>query len=258
MRAARIALAIAALGVAQAQAGMFDDDEARRQIADQRAKAEARFDQQAKAQLDLATQIQRQAEEIARLRGQIETLNYELETATKRQQDFYLDLDSRLRKLETHPAADVAAAVDGGNGGNPSATPGQSTAAKPAADPAREGQDYEAALNQFKAGKYKEAAAGFAAFVQKYPDSQLAPNAQYWLGNAWYAQRDCKKSIEAQSLVTTKYADSPKAPDAWLAMATCQQEMGNPTGARRSLETLVTKYPKSPAAATAQERLKKK
>lgn len=255
MRAARIALAIAALGVAQAQAGMFDDDEARRQIADQRAKAEARFDQQAKAQLDLATQIQRQAEEIARLRGQIETLNYELETATKRQQDFYLDLDSRLRKLETQPAAG-SAAVDGENAANP----GQTVAAnpKPAADPAREGQDYESALNQFKAGKYKEAATGFAAFVQKYPDSQLAPNAQYWLGNAWYAQRDCKKSIEAQSLVTTRYADSAKAPDAWLAIATCQQEMGNPTGVRRSLETLIAKYPKSAAAATAQERLKKK
>jgi septal ring factor EnvC (AmiA/AmiB activator) len=74
MRPVRIALLIAALGAVQAQAGVFDDDEARRQIADLKAKTEARFDQQAKAQLDLANQIQRQAEEIARLRGQIETL----------------------------------------------------------------------------------------------------------------------------------------------------------------------------------------
>ena len=100
MRPVRIALLIAALGAAQAQAGMFDDEEARRQITDLRIKNEARFDQQAKAQLDLASQIQRQAEEIARLRGQIETLTYELETAKKRQQDFYLDLDTRLRKFE--------------------------------------------------------------------------------------------------------------------------------------------------------------
>ncbi|HRF31036.1 MAG TPA: tol-pal system protein YbgF, partial [Azonexus sp.] len=71
MRPVRIALLLAALGAAQAQAGVFDDDEARRQIADHRIKTEARFDQQAKAQLDLSTQIQRQAEEIARLRGQI-------------------------------------------------------------------------------------------------------------------------------------------------------------------------------------------
>src|SRR5574343_950903 len=177
MRPARIALLIAALGAAQAQAGVFDDDEARRQVSDLRIKTEARFDQQAKAQLDLSTQIQRQAEEIARLRGQIETLNYELETAKKRQQDFYLDLDTRLRKFETPAAA------------NPADTVAGAAPAKPAGDPAKEGQEYEAALNQFKAGKYKEAAAGFGTFVQKYPDSSLAPNAQYWLGNAWYAQR---------------------------------------------------------------------
>lgn len=246
MRPVRIALLIAALGAVQAHAGVFDDDVARQQIADLKAKTEARFDQQAKAQLNLADQIQRQGEEIARLRGQIETLNYELETAKKRQQDFYLDLDTRLRKFETAGTANATVAPE--NGAN----------SKPAVDPAKETQDYEAALNQFKAGKYKEAAGGFGAFVQKYPESSLAPNAQYWLGNAWYAQRDCKRAIEAQSLVTTKYADSAKAPDAWLAIATCQQEMGNPTGAKRSLETVLAKYPGTPAADAARERLKKK
>lgn len=245
MRPVRVALLLAALGAAQAQAGVFDDDEARRQIADHRIKTEARFDQQAKAQLDLSTQIQRQAEEIARLRGQIETLTYELETAKKRQQDFYLDLDTRLRKFE----APASAMADDPSGAAPATASG---------DPAKESQEYEAALNQFKAGKYKDAAAGFAAFVQKYPASSLAPNAQYWLGNAWYAQRDCKRAIEAQSVVTTKYADSPKAPDAWLAMATCQQEMGSAGAARRSLESLIAKYPSAPAAETARERLKKK
>jgi tol-pal system protein YbgF len=246
MRPLRIALFIAALGAVQAHAGVFDDDEARRQIIDLRGKTEARFDQQAKGQLDLAEQIQHQADEIARLRGQIETLGYELETARKRQQDFYLDLDTRLRKFETVAHENAAA------------SPETAVNAKPANDPAKEGLDYEAALNQFKAGKYKEAAGGFAAYVQKYPDSSLAPNAQYWLGNAWYAQRDCKRAIEAQSLVTTKYADSAKAPDAWLAIATCQQEMSNPTGAKRSLETVIAKYPGTPAAEAARDRLKKK
>lgn len=246
MRPVRIALFIAALGAAQAQAGVFDDEEARRQVTDLRIKTEARFDQQAKAQLDLASQIQRQTDEIARLRGQIETLNYELETAKKRQQDFYLDLDSRLRKIETVGSA--TATVNPENG----------QYSPTAADPARETREYEAALNQFKAGKYKEAAASFDTYVQTYPNAALAPNAQYWLGNAWYAQRDCKRAIEAQSVVTTKYADSAKAPDAWLAIATCQQEMGNPKGVKRSLETVVAKYPGTPAADTARDRLKKK
>ena len=248
MRALRIALLISALGAAQAQAGVFDDEEARRLIKDMSIKTEARFDQQGKSQLDLANQLQRQSEEIARLRGQVETLTYELETAKKRQQDFYLDLDTRLRKFEPQQSAGSNAAVDPASGANSPAT----------ADPARENKEYEAALNQFKAAKYKEAAWAFSAFVQKHPDSSLAPNAQFWLGNAWIAQRNCAKAIEAHSVVTTKYAESPKAPDAWLAMANCQQEMGNLAAAKRSLEAAIAKYPNSPAADTARERLKKK
>lgn len=238
------ALLCAGLFALPAQAGIFDDEEARRLIGELKAKTEAQFDQQAKAKLDLASQIQLQAEEISRLRGLVETLTYELDLAKKRQQDFYLDLDTRLRKFETAAAAPA-------DGGTPEA-------AAAAIDPAREGLDYEAALNAFKAGKYKDAATAFAAFVQKYPDGQLAPNAQFWLGNAWYAQRDCKRAVEAQGVVTTRYADSAKAPEAWLALATCQQELGNAAAAKRSLETLIAKYPKSPAAEAAQQRLKKK
>ena len=248
MRALRIALLISAFGAAQAQAGVFDDEEARRLIKDMSIKTEARFDQQGKSQLDLANQLQRQSEEIARLRGQVETLTYELETAKKRQQDFYLDLDTRLRKFEPQQSAGSNAAVDPARGAN----------SPVAADPARENKEYEAALNQFKAAKYKEAAWAFSAFVQKHPDSSLAPNAQFWLGNAWIAQRNCAKAIEAHSVVTTKYAESPKAPDAWLAMANCQQEMGNAAAAKRSLESVVAKYPNSQAADTARDRLKKK
>lgn len=241
----RIALLIAALGNTQAQAGVFDDAEARRMIIDQKIKNEVRFDQQAKAQLDLASQIQRLAEENARLQGQIETLNYELETAKKRQQDFYLDLDTRLRKFERV-------------GGAPATDPDAGTVAPLSeGDSGTESQQYEAALNQFKSGKYKEAAGSFSAYVQKYPDSSLAPNAQYWLGNAWYAQRNCIKAIEVQSVVISKYANTPKASDAWLAIATCQQELGNLIGAKRTLETLIAKYPNTPAAESAQQRLKK-
>ena len=248
MRVLRIALLLSALGATSVQAGMFDDEEARRLIKDTAIKTEARFDQQGKTLLDLANQLQRQSEEIARLRGQVETLTYELETAKKRQQDFYLDLDTRLRKFEPQQSAGSNAAVDPAGGANlPAAT-----------DPARESKEYEAALNNFKANKYKEASWGFSAFVQKHPDSSLAPNAQFWLGNAFIAQRNCAKAIEAHSVVTTKYADSPKAPDSWLAMANCQQEMGNPAAAKRSLEAVIAKYPNSPAADTARERLKKK
>lgn len=250
----RLALLLAAAWTCQAQAGLFDDDEARRRIDEFRARTETRFDQQAKAQLDLAGQLQRQADEIASLRGLIETLTYELDQARKRQQDLYLDLDSRLRKLEAPAAAAPAAA-----GGAAEAVAGAAAPASPAAaDPAAENKSYEDALGLFKGGRYREAALGFAGFVQKYPDSTLAPNAQFWLANAWYAQRNCYKAIENHSVVVTKYPQSPKAPDAMLAIASCQQEIGNTVGSRRTLENLVARYPSSPAAESAQQRLKKK
>lgn len=241
------------LAAPAAQAGLFDDSEARQQIIDLKTQSEQKFDTQAKGQLELATQIMGLREEISRLRGQIETLSYENEQAKKRQQDLYLDLDSRLRKLEPVSGGGMGAAAGA------SAPEGATGApAAKAADPAAESKAYEAALNLFKASKYKEAASAFDGFVQEHPESELAPSAQFWLGNAWYAQRDCKKAIDAQLVVTTRWPSAAKAPDAMLAIANCQRDWGNAQAAKRTLENLLSKYPDSAAAGQARQRLGKK
>ena len=246
LRLSVIALLFATLGVQQAHAGVFDDEEARRQIHDLTIKTNERLDTTAKAQFDLVNQIQALREENAKLRGQVETLTYELESAKKRQQDFYIDLDGRLRKLEPQPVAEVK--------------PGEEakTPVKAVADPSAESHDYEAALNYFKTNKLKEAAAAFEAFAKNYPDSTLAPSAQYWLGNAHYALHDCKKSIDAQKVVLLKWPAHAKAADAMINIATCQKELGDAKGEKGTLEAVLVKYPDSAAATTAKQRLKKK
>lgn len=253
-----IALLLALAGMQTAHAGVFDDQEARQQIQDLATRNGERFDTLSKAQFELVNQIQALREENAKLRGLVETLNFELESSKKRQQDFYVDLDNRLRKLETTPApaaeTDPAAAL----GGEPQAAEAEpKPAAKPTGDPAAEAREYEAALNFFKANKIKEAATAFDAFVKAHPESSLAPNAQYWLGNANYALRDCKKAIDDHKLVVSKWPQHAKAPDALINIATCQQELGDAKGAKASLETVLIKYPDSSAAATAKQRLKK-
>jgi TolA-binding protein len=160
----------ALLGVRDAQAGLFDDEEARRQIKDLSIKANERLDIVAKGQIELANQIQALREENSRLRGQVETLTYELEAAKKRQQDFYVDLDGRLRKLEPQPAASAEPKP-----ADESKPPVVETARKAASDPAAEAREYEAALNLFRANKLKEAAAAFDAFAKAHPDSTLTP-----------------------------------------------------------------------------------
>lgn len=251
-------LLIAVTGAQQARAGLFDDEEARRQVKDMSIKTNERLDTLSKAQIDLVNQIQSLRDENARLRGQVETLTYELDSAKKRQQDFYIDLDGRLRKIETPPVAatepSVANAANAADGDNPPSDAGK----KPESDPVAETREYESALNLFKANKIKEAAAAFGAFVSAHPESTLAPNAQYWLGNADYALHDCKKSIDAHRVVVSRWPQHPKAPDSLINIATCQQELGDAKGVKSTLEAVLIKYPDSSAAATAKQRLKKK
>ncbi|MDR3351477.1 MAG: tol-pal system protein YbgF [Zoogloeaceae bacterium] len=228
-------LCLALLFAPAARAGLFDDSEARAQIDALKKDSSEKIDTLTRGQLELSTQILGLREELAQLRGMLETLSYENEQSRKRQQDFYLDLDNRLRNLEIAriPVATAAAA----------------------ADPSAENREYENALTLFKNGKYGEAASAFDQFVAAYPESTMAPNAQFWLGNAWYAQNKCKETIEAQLVVANRWPDSARAPDALLAIAECQRDWGNVEVSRRTLKNLVEKYPSSPAATTARQRL---
>lgn len=229
----------------QASAALFDDDEARRAILDLRAKVElmkaelnTRIDSKSdkSSTLDLVNQNEVTMQEIAKLRGQLEVLANDVAVAQKRQKDFYVDLDARLRKLEPHQVT-----IDG----------------KAASVDPSEQKAYDNALQLFKSGEYKTAATALQDFVRIYPASGYAANAQYWLGNAYYAQRDCKSAITAQQLVLKNYPDSPKAADAMLNIASCQTELKD-KAAKKTLQDLIKEYPDSNAAVTAKERLNAK
>lgn len=227
-----------------AQAALFDDEEARKRIEQLRTEVNARMEKleaASRGQIDLANQIEALKAEVAKLRGQVEVLTNEIESTQKRQKDFYVDLDNRLRKLEPQASAE-----------------GRPADAKPAADPAAETRDYEAALNLFKSGKHKDALAAFLAFIKAYPASAFLPSAHYWAGSSHYQRGEYKKAIELFAKLAATWPDDAKAPDALLGQANCQQESGDAKGARVTLETLVAKYPASAAAAVAKQRLAKK
>lgn len=241
----RLALVVLALLALPARAGLFTDDEARAGVEKLRGDVDAlaqRVDAAGKNQLDFANQIEALRADVARLRGQVEVVANGLESAQKRQQDFYIDLDNRLRKLEA--AAQPAAAE-----------------AKPAeakVDPAAETRDYETALTAFKGAKYKDALAGFLAFVKTYPSSGLLPNAYFWAASCHYQLRDFPKSAETFAKVAATWPNDAKAPDALLGQANAQSEAGDAKGARKTLEALLAQYPTSNAAQAAKQRLKKK
>src|SRR6266545_4766449 len=219
----RITLAVwAALLAGAAHAALFDDDEARKQIFQLRNQVEAR---------------QKSVEE--RLSA-IEARANQTETLERRQKDLYVDLDTRLRRLEQ------------------TQTQLQDKLSQGERSAAAEKQAYETALNQFKLGNYQLAITSFQNFMSNFASSELVPSAQYWIGNAHYAMRDYKGAIAAQQKVVKQWPENSKAPDALLNIASSQSELGQSNASRETLRALVKKYPSSPAAEQAKQRLIRK
>jgi tol-pal system protein YbgF len=251
MNLSRLAPLTLCIGLAFSSAAahaFFNDDEARRQVAELRQVVEAlnqRIEVVSRNQLDFANQIETLRADVARLNGQIEVLANSLEAAHKRQQDFYVDLDTRLRKFE----GGGTTVAEGG-------TPASATATEAKPDPQAEMRDYEAALGLLRASKFREAQASFEGFIARHAKSPLLPNATYWLGLSLYQQKLYPKAAEVLGKVFATWPADPKAPDALLAQADALVGAKNVDGAVKVLETLVEKYPTSPAVETARARIK--
>jgi len=267
-RAARLLLAGAlALAAAPAFAGLFDDDEARRRVEQlkQELSQQGRDNEARIARLEemirnigvveLVRQLEQINAELARLRGQIEVLSNENQQLQKRQRDFYLDLDSRLKRLEGGGAA--AGTATGTAPPAVAAAPEPPAPLKPPTreEQARELKAYDAASNLFRRNDFSSAIEAFRAFVKEYPQSQLAPNAGYWIGISYANLKDYPRAMQAQQELITRYPQSPKAPDALLAIASIQAEQGDAGSARNTLEDIIARYPGSDAAGKARTRL---
>jgi len=193
--------------------------------------------------LELANQVQAMQAEIRALRGQAETLAFEAESSRKRQRDLYLDLDRRLSDLE----ASRAAGSTGRSAGLPDVP----------APLVTDTEAYEAAFEQLKEREYEAAADGFSAFLQNYPESELAGNAQYWLGEAKYVMQKFEEALPEFEKVTNNYADSRKVPDALLKIGYCHYELENWDAAKAAFQKAVSDFPDTTAAGLAGQRLER-
>ena len=238
-----------------AHAALFDDTEARARIEKLRAELTAMqqtVDTASKNQIEFANQLEAIRADIAKLRGQLEVLTNDVETTQKRQKDFYVDLDTRLRKLEP---SSPASALPGSDAALPS---GEATGSKTALDENAATRDYEVALNFVKAGRYRDAVSAFAAFNRNHVGSVRQPSAHYWQASSHFQLREFSKAADQYARVVASWPNDPKAPDAMLGQANAQYESGDSKAGAKTLEALIQQYPKSTAAQTAQQRLKKK
>jgi tol-pal system protein YbgF len=115
--------------------------------------------------------------------------------------------------------------------------------------------EYRTAVDLVKASKYDDAVAALRAFVARYPRHDYADNAQYWIGEALYAQNDYPRALSEFRRVVEVYPRGNKVPDALLKVGYCYQALGQGEKARAVLEQVVNTYPKSEPATLAAKRL---
>jgi tol-pal system protein YbgF len=215
--------------------------------------------------VDMLEQVGELQRQVQQLRGDIEVQNHTLEGLQKRQRDLYLDIDRRLHRLEAGgveaPAATTGGGVAPASAAAPAAAPAAAAppaaavATAPALNPAEQRKAYDQALEMLKEGRYSDAATAFQGFLQQYPNSSYADNAQYWLGEVYYVTRQFPAALAEFDKVLKNYPGSAKAADALLKQGYIQYELKDWAKARALLGEVVKNHPGSTSARLAQERL---
>lgn len=201
--------------------------------------------------LQIANELAVLRDEVRELRGQAEALQYEAESGVTRQRDQYLDLDQRLQSLERRTRGGE---ITPGLGQGDDTVPLSGTLPSDAA-PLQ--SSYQASLELLRQGRYAQAEAGFRQFLADSPDSELADNAQYWLAETHYVNREFETALETFRRMLEQHPDSRKAPDALLKAGFCEYELQRWADARASLTAVVEQYPDSTAARLATQRLER-
>lgn len=240
-----LAAALAAAAPAHAQ---------RTSLADRVAVLEARAATPA-VSVDLLNQVAQMRTELQSLRSKVEELQQQNEQLRNSARVQYLDLDSRLMRLEggSAPAAEVPA-LSGVPAGASAATAG--SLASGATPVVSEQAAYDAAFAHLKAGDYAAAARAFDAFLRDHPGGAYAPNARYWLGESYYVTQNYRLALPQFQAIVEQHPRHDKAPGALLKVGLTQQGLKDLAAAERTLREVAQRYPGSDAARTATDRLR--
>ena len=245
---AGLCLGAAVLFAPAAQAGLFDDDEARRAILDIRTRIDQnterqragqqqlteQIDQLKRSLLDLNNQLEQMRADNARLRGQNEELTRIVSEVQRKQKDLQSGVDDRMRKFEPQKVV-----VDG-----------KEFNVEP-----EERRQYDEAMDLLRKSDFAGTANALTAFRKRYPGSGYNESALFWLGNAQYGTRQYKEAITSFRTLVSAAPDHAKAPEALLAIANCQAELKDTKSARKTIDELLKAYPQSEAAQAGRDRL---
>ncbi len=205
-------------------------------------------------------QLQQMQDQISRQQGIIEELQNDVARMKQENLERYQDLDRRISSAPAPTATPENSSAAGAP--NAGAAAASAAAQQPAGnaepgDPAKEKLYYDAAFDLIKAKDFDKASQAFAAFLRKYPNSQYAGNAQYWLGEVNLAKGDLQAAGQAFAKVGQSYPKHSKVPDSLYKLADVERRLGNTDKVKGILQQVVTQYPGTSAAQLAQRELQK-
>ncbi|MGF6112456.1 tol-pal system protein YbgF [Pseudomonas sp. ADAK2] len=219
------------------------------------------------AQGELFNQLQSMQEQISRQQGVIEVLQNDVARMKQENLERYQDLDRRIGSGAAPAATPDNSSTSGtlnapGAAAAAGASAGAAAAQAPAAssepgDPAKEKLYYDAAFDLIKAKDFDKASQAFAAFLRKYPNSQYAGNAQYWLGEVNLAKGDLQGAGQAFAKVSQLYPKHAKVPDSLYKLADVERRLGHNDKVKGILQQVVSQYPGTSAAQLAQRDLQR-
>ncbi len=158
-------------------------------------------------------------------------------------------LEERLLKLEQ------SATSSSGIQSPPPATTNPPAAIPTPSPGAREKALYDDALAAFKRGNTKTAKDKFKKFITSFPSSSYKVNAQFWIGECFYKNKDYAEAIIKYDEIIASHSQHPKAPSALLKQGFAFIQLGDATDGKLILEKVIANYPNSDQAEIARRKL---
>jgi tol-pal system protein YbgF len=220
-----------------------------------------RIDQNAQALLEqhamMDSTIQRLEADLARQEQLIRALRADTQTRLQEVAESVQALNSQIN--DSYQRRPIFARAPEDNLAPPTIAqvPDRADSSAPAASltPTQVKGIYDNAYLDLSRGNYSLALMGFRDYLIKSPESELSDNAQYWVGECYYAQRDFHKAVEEFSKVEATYPKGDKVPAAKLKIAYSLLQLEDRAGARKELRDLVTRFPNSEEANQARAKL---
>ncbi|MGD8369233.1 MAG: tol-pal system protein YbgF [Desulfobacterales bacterium] len=198
-------------------------------------------------------------EEVQKLTGRIEEAEFHLQQRSEGRQQAGDRIESRLDRIDAATAENterIHQLEQYLSLGKERASQAQATPPAPVAEPT-EAALYKNARAAFDQEKYTEARDIFEELLKRFPDSQQADNAQFWIGETYYREKWYEKAILEYQKVIEQFPKGNKLPAAMLKQGYAFDQLGDSGNARLVLKELVRKYPDTNEAKIAQEKLQK-